>query len=130
MEEAKERYRWVIEVIVYLGSIMLGMILFSIGPMLITLTQELQITLHQSRPPFRYHRAGAGNFCTYIRCCVGANWTEAYYVSRDNDHGPGRHNIWNFTKLHSGIYRTGSVRSWGRTVFPNGWGGHYAMVFG
>jgi predicted MFS family arabinose efflux permease len=44
MEKAKERYRWVIEVIVYLGSIMLGMIMFSIGPMLITLTQELQIT--------------------------------------------------------------------------------------
>jgi len=44
MEEAKERYRWVIEVMVYLGSVMLGMIMFSIGPMLIILTQELQIT--------------------------------------------------------------------------------------
>ena len=48
MEEVKVGYRWVIEVMVYLGSLALGMVWFSIGPMLLILTKELHITLTQA----------------------------------------------------------------------------------
>jgi cyanate permease len=44
MEETKKPYRWTIEILVYLGAIMWGMIMFCIGPMLIILTQELQVS--------------------------------------------------------------------------------------
>jgi cyanate permease len=48
MEETKVGYRWVIEIMVYLGSLALGMVWYSIGPMLLTLTEELQITMTQA----------------------------------------------------------------------------------
>lgn len=44
----KERYRWVIESIIYCAAIMLGVIVVTVGPMLIILTKELQIIFTQA----------------------------------------------------------------------------------
>ena len=48
MEEAKARYRWVIETLVYSGSIVMAMVWLSVAPMMIELTEDLKISFTEA----------------------------------------------------------------------------------
>lgn len=48
MKEENGRYKWAIQVLVYLGAITNACIWFSIGPMLITLTKDLDISFTEA----------------------------------------------------------------------------------
>ena len=44
MQEEKQSYRWIIASIIYSGAIMMALIWNSIGPMMLTIIEELQIS--------------------------------------------------------------------------------------
>ena len=44
MQEEKQSYRWIIAPIIYSGAIMMALIWNSIGPMMLTIIEELQIS--------------------------------------------------------------------------------------